>query len=188
PAGHEVVVYEASPYPGIDPIARRLPLERLTAADVTALSTLYVPPLEQPPHAGGGDHVPLLLERAASLLGRGAGLLGAPGGRQDDRQVLEHTRAELAAVASRHERDRLARQRLRLCVLAARGVDDGQRAARDRLRPDVVRPRVGARLQEVGLGLPVAALPDERLRQEGGDAGPVAALAHRVEQLEPAAK
>ncbi|HZR92729.1 MAG TPA: SAM-dependent methyltransferase [Gaiellaceae bacterium] len=49
PAGHEVVVYEASPYPGIDPIARRLPLERLTAADVTALSTLYVPPLEQRP-------------------------------------------------------------------------------------------------------------------------------------------
>jgi uncharacterized protein YabN with tetrapyrrole methylase and pyrophosphatase domain len=46
PAGHEVVVYEASPYLGFDPIIRRVPLSELGEEHVTALSTLYVPPRE----------------------------------------------------------------------------------------------------------------------------------------------
>jgi hypothetical protein len=45
PAGHEVVVYEASPYPVAGPIVTRTPLGDLTAAHVTPLATLYVPPL-----------------------------------------------------------------------------------------------------------------------------------------------
>jgi uncharacterized protein YabN with tetrapyrrole methylase and pyrophosphatase domain len=46
PENHEVVVYEASPYAGFDPLVRRLPLGALAAEHVTALATLYVPPLE----------------------------------------------------------------------------------------------------------------------------------------------
>lgn len=45
PSGHEVVVYEASSYPGIAPLVRRVPLDRLASA-VTPASTLYVPPTE----------------------------------------------------------------------------------------------------------------------------------------------
>lgn len=45
PASHEVVLYEASPYPAVRPIVERVPLERLPEAAVTPLSTLYVPPL-----------------------------------------------------------------------------------------------------------------------------------------------
>jgi uncharacterized protein YabN with tetrapyrrole methylase and pyrophosphatase domain len=44
PADHEVVVYQASQYPGMDSLVRRVRLEALGAA-VTPLSTLYVPPL-----------------------------------------------------------------------------------------------------------------------------------------------
>ena len=44
PADHDVVVYEASPYPGFDPLVRRVPLVDLSPQDVTAMSTLYVPP------------------------------------------------------------------------------------------------------------------------------------------------
>jgi uncharacterized protein YabN with tetrapyrrole methylase and pyrophosphatase domain len=46
PPDHEVVVYEASPYPGFDPLIRRVPLADLSPQHVTALSTLYVPPAE----------------------------------------------------------------------------------------------------------------------------------------------
>jgi uncharacterized protein YabN with tetrapyrrole methylase and pyrophosphatase domain len=45
PARHEVVVYEASTLPITPPKILRLPLRKLAAADVTAISTLYVPPL-----------------------------------------------------------------------------------------------------------------------------------------------
>jgi uncharacterized protein YabN with tetrapyrrole methylase and pyrophosphatase domain len=48
PSEHEVVVYEASPYPGFDPLIRRVPLTQLGPQDVTAMSTLYVPPAEAP--------------------------------------------------------------------------------------------------------------------------------------------
>lgn len=41
---HEVVVYEASRYAGVDPLVRRVPLNGLAKA-VTPASTLYVPPL-----------------------------------------------------------------------------------------------------------------------------------------------
>jgi len=45
PPGHEVVVYEASPYVGFDPVLRRVALAKVSAEDVTAMATLYVPPL-----------------------------------------------------------------------------------------------------------------------------------------------
>lgn len=44
PRDHEVVVYEASPYPIADPVIERVPLEGLSDASLTPLSTLYVPP------------------------------------------------------------------------------------------------------------------------------------------------
>lgn len=44
PREHEVVVYEASPYPIAEPIIEHVPLEDLAAAALTPLSTLYVPP------------------------------------------------------------------------------------------------------------------------------------------------
>ena len=46
PAAHEVTVYEAAPYPGIEPLILTVPLAELSEEHVTALSTLYVPPLE----------------------------------------------------------------------------------------------------------------------------------------------
>jgi uroporphyrin-III C-methyltransferase len=45
PADHEVVVYEASTLPIAPPKIVRVALAKLTAAPVTAISTLYVPPL-----------------------------------------------------------------------------------------------------------------------------------------------
>jgi precorrin-6B methylase 1 len=45
PAKHEVVVYEATTLPLSPPKILRLPLRDLAAADVTAISTLWVPPL-----------------------------------------------------------------------------------------------------------------------------------------------
>jgi uncharacterized protein YabN with tetrapyrrole methylase and pyrophosphatase domain len=47
PNEHEVVVYEASSFVGIEPVIRPVPLIGLAAA-VTPASTLYVPPVEQP--------------------------------------------------------------------------------------------------------------------------------------------
>jgi uncharacterized protein YabN with tetrapyrrole methylase and pyrophosphatase domain len=47
PATHEVVVYEASTLPITPPKIVRVALTELAAAPVTALSTLYVPPLEE---------------------------------------------------------------------------------------------------------------------------------------------
>jgi uncharacterized protein YabN with tetrapyrrole methylase and pyrophosphatase domain len=49
PAEHEVTVYEASPYPGFDPLVRAVRLGELSAEHVTALSTLYLPPREPAP-------------------------------------------------------------------------------------------------------------------------------------------
>ena len=45
PPEHEVVVYEASPYPIADPIVQRLPLAALPEEQVTPMATLVVPPL-----------------------------------------------------------------------------------------------------------------------------------------------
>ena len=44
PRDHEVVVYEASPYPIGEPLIERVPLDALPKASLTPLSTLYVPP------------------------------------------------------------------------------------------------------------------------------------------------
>jgi len=46
PSDHEVVVYEASPYPGFDPKIGTVQLGELRPEHVTAMSTLYVPPAE----------------------------------------------------------------------------------------------------------------------------------------------
>lgn len=45
PELHEVVVYEASPYPGVAPVIERIRLGDLAAAQLTQRSTVYVPPL-----------------------------------------------------------------------------------------------------------------------------------------------
>jgi hypothetical protein len=44
PPEHTVVVYEAAPYPGFEPLIRRVPLGELSPEHLTGLATLYVPP------------------------------------------------------------------------------------------------------------------------------------------------
>lgn len=48
PPDHGVVVYEASPYPIGGPVADRVRLDALADAELTPLSTLYVPPASPP--------------------------------------------------------------------------------------------------------------------------------------------
>ena len=48
-ADHEVVVYEASPYPIAEPLLHRCSIAALAAAPITLGSTLYVPPLADRP-------------------------------------------------------------------------------------------------------------------------------------------
>jgi Tetrapyrrole (Corrin/Porphyrin) Methylases len=45
---HEVVLYEASPYPIGGPTIQRLPLDALSTGKVGAMTTLYVPPKGRP--------------------------------------------------------------------------------------------------------------------------------------------
>jgi uncharacterized protein YabN with tetrapyrrole methylase and pyrophosphatase domain len=45
-AAHEVVLYEASPFPGCDPLIQHLPVAEIPNADVSPATTLYVPPTE----------------------------------------------------------------------------------------------------------------------------------------------
>jgi uncharacterized protein YabN with tetrapyrrole methylase and pyrophosphatase domain len=45
PVTHGVVVYEASPYPGVEPRADSITLGELGDAELSQVSTLYVPPL-----------------------------------------------------------------------------------------------------------------------------------------------
>jgi hypothetical protein len=47
PAEHEVILYEASPFPVGGPLAVRTPLGRLANAEVTTATTLVVPPRER---------------------------------------------------------------------------------------------------------------------------------------------
>ena len=47
PPEHEVVIYEASPYPIANAIVQRLLLARLAAAEVTPMATLVIPPRER---------------------------------------------------------------------------------------------------------------------------------------------
>lgn len=49
PAEHEVVIYEAAPYFWCEPKIQRTTLKEALTADVTPLSTMYVPPKEQRP-------------------------------------------------------------------------------------------------------------------------------------------
>jgi uncharacterized protein YabN with tetrapyrrole methylase and pyrophosphatase domain len=48
-ADHQVTLYEASPYPLVEAAVATMALADLPGADATALSTLYVPPLEPRP-------------------------------------------------------------------------------------------------------------------------------------------
>lgn len=45
---HEVVLYEASPYPVVGPVVERLPISALAEADVAPMTTLFVPPAATP--------------------------------------------------------------------------------------------------------------------------------------------
>jgi hypothetical protein len=45
---HEVVVYEASPYPIAEPVVDRVRVRDLPSASITPLATLYVPPSARP--------------------------------------------------------------------------------------------------------------------------------------------
>lgn len=49
---HDVVIYEAAPCPSLGPIIDFIPLERLTAAGLTPVTTLYVPPKHDRPIDG----------------------------------------------------------------------------------------------------------------------------------------
>jgi hypothetical protein len=53
PASHEVVLYEASPYPTVAPVVERTTLERLAQRRVPVRQTLYVPPLGEAPEDEG---------------------------------------------------------------------------------------------------------------------------------------
>ena len=48
PSGHEVVLYEASPFPVAEALVQRLPLGELARTVPTPQATLYVPPLASP--------------------------------------------------------------------------------------------------------------------------------------------
>ena len=48
PAQHPVYIYEAALFPGVEPVIRGLPLFALPQAQVTTMSTLYIPPAFQP--------------------------------------------------------------------------------------------------------------------------------------------
>ena len=41
---HEFIIYEAAKYPGFDPVIQRLPLHQAHQAQLTSISTLYIPP------------------------------------------------------------------------------------------------------------------------------------------------
>jgi len=48
PSDHEVIVYQASQYPVCDPVMDRVSLSMLPNANITAISTLVVPPVSLP--------------------------------------------------------------------------------------------------------------------------------------------
>jgi len=60
--GHEVVVYEASPFPVGDPLIDRVALKDLADAPVSGLATLFVPPTSAP------SSDPDILERLADRI------------------------------------------------------------------------------------------------------------------------
>ena len=61
-AEHESVLYEASLYPVCEPVIQRVPLRDLTRADISPMSTLYVPPAEErPPDAATAERLGIAL-------------------------------------------------------------------------------------------------------------------------------
>jgi uncharacterized protein YabN with tetrapyrrole methylase and pyrophosphatase domain len=46
--GHDVYVYEAPLYPGVEPMIQKVPLQALPTARLSAASTLYIPPSAPP--------------------------------------------------------------------------------------------------------------------------------------------
>jgi precorrin-3B methylase len=46
---HPVIIYEASPYPGLAPVIQRVPLGQAQNARITPISTMLVPPKEEAP-------------------------------------------------------------------------------------------------------------------------------------------
>jgi len=46
-SSHEVIVYEASPFPTCDPVIQRVPIDQLLQAVISPISTLLVPPQER---------------------------------------------------------------------------------------------------------------------------------------------
>jgi uncharacterized protein YabN with tetrapyrrole methylase and pyrophosphatase domain len=49
PADHETVLYEASIYPICEPVIRRVALSDLVGAEISSMTTLYVPPASERP-------------------------------------------------------------------------------------------------------------------------------------------
>jgi uncharacterized protein YabN with tetrapyrrole methylase and pyrophosphatase domain len=48
PLCHELILYSASQYPGLDPMIKKFPLGHLREMQFTRVTTLYVPPLKRP--------------------------------------------------------------------------------------------------------------------------------------------
>jgi hypothetical protein len=48
PPDHEVIAYEASPFPGVEPVVERMSLSSLVEAELSAATTLVVPPATAP--------------------------------------------------------------------------------------------------------------------------------------------
>lgn len=47
PSSHAVILYEASIYPGIEPLIHTFLLEQIEEQNISTLSTLYIPPINQ---------------------------------------------------------------------------------------------------------------------------------------------
>src|SRR5262249_51207833 len=48
-AAHPVIIYEAAEYPIFDPTIERVPLAKLPEAQISLISTLYIPPQTEAP-------------------------------------------------------------------------------------------------------------------------------------------
>lgn len=59
---HDVYIYEAPLFPGVEPVIRKVPLYWLPSAGASAISTLYIPPALPP-------RVDMGLSRALGLTG-----------------------------------------------------------------------------------------------------------------------
>jgi uncharacterized protein YabN with tetrapyrrole methylase and pyrophosphatase domain len=63
PADHGTLLYEASLYPVCEPVIQHVPLSGLARAEISPMSTLYVPPAyERPPDADTANRLGIVLE------------------------------------------------------------------------------------------------------------------------------